>query len=153
MKDYNALIQSAENRQNPDKNRLIEMRTFSSFSDINTDVQRYIKIAMTEVDSSYTQRSKEAGERVKDHLQKELTNVTYKYQGSVMTDTHIKGYSDIDLLTICEKFYSLDRAKIKETINSPLERERYYKYQIEKLEEVDKNFNLYLESVCKVTLF
>jgi len=142
MKDFNALIQSVEKRQNPDKNLLIETRTFNSFSGDVNDVQKYIKIAMNEVDSSYTQRSKEAGERVKDHLQKELANVTYKYQGSVMTDTHIKGYSDIDLLTICEKFYTLDREKIKETINSSIKREEYYKYQIEKLE--DKNFTPYL---------
>lgn len=144
MKDYGALIESVQNRQNPDKTYLIERKLFSAISDVTNNVQKYIKIAMNEVDSTYTQRSKEAGERVKDHLQKELTNVTYKYQGSVMTNTHIKGYSDIDLLAICENFYTLDRQKIKETLNSIVKREDYYKFQIEKLEEVERNFTPYL---------
>ncbi len=68
---------------------------------------------MNGVEQSYTERSKEAGERVKNHLKETLNDVVYRYQGSVMTNTHIKGNSDIDLLVITDKFYTFDRAGIE----------------------------------------
>jgi hypothetical protein len=144
MKDYSSLIRSVQSRQNPENNYVVESTTFKSLSGVINDVQKYVKIAMNEVDSLYTQRSKDAGERVKEHLQKELTNVTYKYQGSVMTDTHIKGYSDIDLLTICDNFFNVDREKVKDIINSSIKREQYYNYQIAKLETFDIQATPYL---------
>lgn len=104
-KNYRQLTESIRGRINPEN--FVLNKSFSdelatiSYSDVLT----YIRIAMKGVEPEYTQKSKDAGERVKEHLSKELRDVTFKYQGSVMTDTHIKGYSDIDLLTICEKFY------------------------------------------------
>jgi hypothetical protein len=50
-----------------------------------------------------------------------------------MTDTHIKGYSDIDLLTICEKFYQPDTRNFKEIIETPERRAKYYQTSIDKL--------------------
>jgi hypothetical protein len=89
---------------------------------------------MKGVEPEYTQKSKDAGERVKEHLLKELKDVSFKYQGSVMTDTHIKGYSDIDLLTICEKFYQPDNYNIKRLLENSEQRVKFFS-SIPKLEK------------------
>jgi len=52
-----------------------------------------------------------------------------------MTNTHIKGASDIDLLTICDKFYSWDICAVNKILNTPAERIKYYPFQISKLEK------------------
>ncbi|MDR6546548.1 hypothetical protein J2810_002607 [Chryseobacterium rhizosphaerae] len=115
-KNYPSLIENILKRANPEN--LPFQKSFSDeLSTINySDILRYITIAMNGVEPEYTQRSKDAGERVKSHLNETLTDVVYKYQGSVMTNTHIKGNSDIDLLVISSKFYSFDRAGIQSTL-------------------------------------
>lgn len=112
-KNYRQLTENVKGRINPDNFVLRK-----SFSDELATVSynavlTYIRVAMKGVEPEYTQKSIDAGERVKDHLSKKLSDITFKYQGSVMTNTHIKGYSDIDLLTISEKFYSYDATKVK----------------------------------------
>lgn len=89
---------------------------------------------MKGVEPEYTQKSKDAGERAKEHLSSVLKDVSFKYQGSVMTDTHIKGYSDIDLLTICEKFYQPDRYNINQLLENAERRAKFYQSSIEKLQ-------------------
>lgn len=143
MADYRQLAQNVQNRLNPDKEALLERKIFSDLSDASTDILKYIKLAMRGVEPEYTQKSKEAGERVKDHL-RPLSNVTFKYQGSVMTNTHIKGSSDIDLLTICDKFYSWDRVGIESVLNSYIEKSNYSINAINKLEKEVQNFSPYL---------
>lgn len=133
-KNYRQLAESIRGRINPEDFALTK-----SFSDeLSTisysDVLVYIRLAMKAVDPEYTQRTKDAGDRVKEHLTKELEDVSFKYQGSVMTDTHIKGYSDIDLLTICEKFYQPDNKNIRELLETPERREKFYQSSIEKLQ-------------------
>lgn len=134
MTDFKRILENLNDRYNPEKRSLEKMVSLSSSlaSDI-TDIQRYVYLSMMAVDESYTRISKEAGERVKAHLQKEQTNVTYRYQGSVMTDTHIRGYSDIDLLTICEEFYSFDRVSTTNVLESA-QRNYYNAAQISKLQ-------------------
>lgn len=112
-KNYRQLADSIRGRINPESFSFTK-----SFSDeLSTisysDVLIYIRLSMKSVDPEYTQRSKNAGEKVKEYLSKELSDVTFRYQGSVMTNTHIKGYSDIDLLTISEKFYQADNYNIQ----------------------------------------
>jgi hypothetical protein len=145
MADYRQLAQSVQNRLNPDREALLERKMFSDLSDASTDILKYIKLAMRGVEPEYTQRSKEAGERVKDHLSS-LSDVTFKYQGSVMTNTHIKGASDIDLLTICDKFYSWDRAGIENVLNSYVVKANYSTTAISKLEKEIQYFSPYLGS-------
>lgn len=135
-KNYRQLADSIRGRINPENFALRK-----SFSDelatiSYSDVLTYIRIAMKGVEPEYTQKSKDAGERAKEHLSKELRDVTFKYQGSVMTDTHIKGYSDIDLLTICDKFYQPDTYRIKQLLDNPEQRVKYYQSSINKLESV-----------------
>ncbi|WP_445722146.1 nucleotidyltransferase domain-containing protein [Flavobacterium sp.] len=138
-KNYQQLISSVRGRINPENFSL--KKAFSDeLSTISySEVLTYIRLAMKSVEPEYTQRSKDAGERVKEHLSKELTDVTYKYQGSVMTNTHIKGYSDIDLLAISNKFYSYDVNNIKQLLASPERRNKFYKPSIDKLEKEVNN--------------
>lgn len=116
-KNYNSLIESILRRSNPEN--LPFQKSFSDeLSTIKyNDILRYVTLAMNGVEPAYTERSREAGEKVKAHLKESLSDVVYKYQGSVMTNTHIKGNSDIDLLVITEKFYSFDKSGIEKTLS------------------------------------
>ncbi len=124
-KNYRQLIESVKGRINPEN--FAFKATFSSeLSTISySEVLTYIRMAMKGVEPEYTQKSKDAGEKVKEQLLKGLKDVSFKYQGSVMTDTHIKGYSDIDLLTICEKFYQPDRFNIQKLLSSSEQRVKF----------------------------
>lgn len=133
-KNYKLLTESIRGRLNPENFALKK-----SFSDelatvSYSDVLTFIRVAMKGVEPEYTQRSKDAGERVKEHLNNKLTDVTFRYQGSVMTDTHIKGYSDIDLLTICDKFYTYDSSNIKQLLESSERRTKFRQTSIDKLQ-------------------
>lgn len=139
QKDYQQLISSVRGRINPEN--FAFKKTFSDeLSTISySQVLVYIRLAMKSVEPEYTQRSKDAGERVKEHLNKEIVNVVYKYQGSVMTNTHIRGYSDIDLLAISDKFYSYDANDIQQLLASSERRSKYYPSSLEKLEKEVNN--------------
>lgn len=115
-RDYKKLTQEIIDRQNPENIAISKALREELRSIEYSDVLLFIRTSMNEVDPDYTKKSKEAGKRVKDHLKDHLENVEYRYQGSVMTDTHIKGYSDIDLLTICKKFYSYDSNSVKKVL-------------------------------------
>ena len=118
-KNYSALFENLQNRSNPEKLQEITTKFFSDNPDVKyNDVLKYITLAMNGVSPEYTNKSREAGEKVKLHLQDILLDVEYQYQGSVMTNTHIKGYSDIDLLVISNKFHTIDKQKITEFLNS-----------------------------------
>lgn len=68
----------------------------------DSDIKKYIDQSAEEVDKRYTEISYEEGKRVKNHLEKKIENISFKYQGSVSNNTHIKASSDLDLLTILE---------------------------------------------------
>ncbi|RYE13816.1 MAG: hypothetical protein EOP34_07975 [Rickettsiales bacterium] len=94
---------------------------------------------MNGVDPAYTQKTKDAGENVKTHLiNGGLSDATFRYQGSVMTNTHIKGYSDIDLLTISEKFYQYDFWDVRSLLNDSIKQRQYDSSQIEKVRYEDQ---------------
>jgi hypothetical protein len=62
---------------------------------------RYALGAMQAVDDRYTQISVETAERVGKQLQSSLSMpVEFRLQGSVPLDVHIRGVSDVDLLTL-----------------------------------------------------
>ena len=72
---------------------------------------KYVIGAMLPVDNKYTQVTLSEGERVKNHLQKlseHSISVEFRFQGSVTNNTHIKAYSDIDILTILRDFYLIE---------------------------------------------
>ncbi len=134
-KNYRQLTESIRERLNPEHRPITK-----SFSDelatiSYSDVLVFIRTAMKGVEPEYTQKSRDAGERVKEHLSKELKDVTFRYQGSVMTDTHLKGYSDIDLLTISEKFYQADNYNIRLLLENSERRAKFYQSSIDKMQK------------------
>ncbi|HQK98763.1 MAG TPA: hypothetical protein PLH61_12145 [Bacteroidia bacterium] len=72
----------------------------------------YALEAMEQIDPNYTSNTFKQVERVQNQLKPGLKtygiDVDFRYQGSVPTNTHIKLYSDIDLLTIHQKFFTLE---------------------------------------------
>lgn len=75
-----------------------------------SDSVRYVIGAMQPIDPEYTKNTYAQGERVANQLSKRLKEACeYEYQGSVTNDTHIKAKSDIDLLVIICKFFSLEQ--------------------------------------------
>ena len=115
--NYTTRIDNLKARYNPDKMQLFENRTFSETLGLSAESQKYVRMAMMEVDEDYTRKTKEAGEAAKNHLKKELQSVEFRYQGSVMTNTHIRGASDIDLLVLCTKFSHTDIDRVRRELN------------------------------------
>ena len=135
MKDYNRLIQNIQKRINPE-NISISKAFSDELSTVSySNVLKYVRYAMKGVEPEYTQKSKLAGERVQNHLKENLTEVEYHYQGSVMTNTHIKGTSDIDLLVICDKFYTYDRSGVNTVLETENLKVQLNNAQIEKLKK------------------
>ncbi|MFK5854492.1 MAG: nucleotidyltransferase domain-containing protein [Bacteroidota bacterium] len=138
MKDYRKLIENIQSRTNPE-NIILEKAFSDELSSISySDILKYVRYAMKGVEPEYTQKSRLAGERVQNHLKDKLSEVEFKYQGSVMTNTHIKGTSDIDLLVICDKFYTFDRKSINAVFTTENLKSQLDYTQIKKLQrEID----------------
>lgn len=77
---------------------------------------QYTAGAMAKVDPRYTEITFEQGERVRNQLEKWLedakSSCDFEYQGSVTNNTHIKRYSDIDLLVITRRFWTLEPPQV-----------------------------------------
>lgn len=74
---------------------------------------KYTVGAMQPIDEQYTRVTYEQGERVCNQLDKRLvTECSFEYQGSVTNDTHIKARSDIDVLLIIGKFFTLEHPQV-----------------------------------------
>lgn len=108
-KNYDQLLRNVKNRTNPEgiNESVLLSKTFSDeLRDIgNRKVLEYVRRSMHGVEPNYTQKTIEAGNNVKKHLKDVDSSLDFKFQGSVMTNTHIKGHSDIDLVQICNTFY------------------------------------------------
>ncbi len=138
--NYTNHITRINSRYNPDNNRIVENRTFSATSDDPIEAAKYVHMAMREVDETYTRITRDAGDAVKKILSAKLSDVDFEYQGSVMTDTHIKGYSDIDLLTICNRFNHTEISKVREALNNSW---HYNISQLDNLKNYDNSFYPY----------
>jgi hypothetical protein len=78
-----------------------------SFSEIPENI-KYLMESMTKIDSRYNEKTIEAANKVMNHLEEKLNlhfDRAYRTQGSVMTSTNIIIHSDIDLLTIIDKYH------------------------------------------------
>lgn len=104
-------------RRNPDKDSRLARVAIESLHSEASSIARYVKLAMMPVDSEYTEKSITAGNNVVAHLRRGLKNVSFKFQGSVVANTHIKGASDIDLLVLCENFFTYNSREVVESIN------------------------------------
>ena len=71
---------------------------------------RYALGSMQAVSDTYTRVSKDTADRVanqlKERLAKDGIDAEFKLQGSVPLDVHIKGVSDVDLLTLSNELFS-----------------------------------------------
>lgn len=136
---YRELTNELRNRLDPDNSYLEKAlnEELSSFTGAS-DAMRYVRAAMKGVNEAYTIRSREAGEMVKNHLNNGgLKDAVYRYQGSVMTNTHIRGYSDIDLLVISDKFYTYDSSNVSKALN-----ESYGNYDAVQLQKLRNEQNV-----------
>lgn len=80
---------------------------------------RYALGAMQAVSDDYTRISIETAERVGKQLKSALTMpVSFRLQGSVPLDVHIRGVSDVDLLTLDERFLTYSRYGALAQINN-----------------------------------
>lgn len=142
--NYRALTETIKNRLNPD-NILLEKSFSAELGSISyNDVLVFVRYAMRGVEPEYTQKSIDAGNRVKEHLNAGgLTNVDYRFQGSVMTNTHIKGYSDIDLLCISDKFNTWASGEVNRYLNEANLREKIGASNVLKLERKKMSASAY----------
>jgi len=116
MRDYQELIKAIKARSNPE-NLELESYFQEELSKVTYgEVEKFVRFAMRGVEPEYTQRSKLAGERVRNHLETVLSEVSYEFQGSVMTNTHIIATSDIDLIVLSELFYCKDYYDIEKKL-------------------------------------
>lgn len=92
-----------------------KQHNFSSLTEKNKWT-KYVLDSMAEVPRRSTEISFEEGEKVKKHLEDNLKNyglsAEFRFQGSVINNTHIRGYSDIDLLVITDKYYTVEKPQI-----------------------------------------
>lgn len=141
-KNYNLLASTIKSRLNPDGlyesiddtrifNKALRGDTIGSIS--YDDVDEFVHQAMKSVGKDYTDVTLQAGSMVKQHLQGGLSNVEYRYQGSVMTNTHIRGYSDIDLICISTRFYSYASGQVQEYLSDQTLRSQLSENSIKKL--------------------
>jgi hypothetical protein len=140
--NYTLLTEGVRSRLNPDRLTLNKSFTDELSTISYSDVLVYIRYAMKGVEPEYTQKSKQAGENAKTHLDI-LSDKEFRFQGSVMTNTHIKAHSDIDLLVISTKFYTWDRHDSERYINEQEFRSKLWNWQIAKLEKEKNYFNVY----------
>lgn len=73
----------------------------------------YLIESMRPIGKKYNDITLQAAENVKKHLERDLDlhfGRAYRTQGSVMTSTNIKLHSDIDLLTIIDRYHFLEPA-------------------------------------------
>lgn len=79
---------------------------------VNKPHTRYALGAMQEVGPDYTRISIETAQRVGKQLAGAISHVDFELQGSVPLNVHIRGVSDVDLLTLDTTFLIFDRSGI-----------------------------------------
>ena len=76
---------------------------------------RYVYESMSPIDREYTLNTYKEAERVQNQITKGIPpgeSLEFQYQGSVPLNTHILVHSDLDILSIINKFYSLEPPQI-----------------------------------------
>src|SRR5882724_3683927 len=73
---------------------------------------RYAIGSMQPIDTEYTSRTIEERNRVERQLDEGYRatglSIEFDYQGSLTNDTHVRAYSDIDLLTILRGWHAVE---------------------------------------------
>lgn len=99
-------LQNLRARRNPEG---ILKEAYASVQE--DEAVQYLLGAMEPVEASFTKKTYDEGGRVISQISTGLAGESlkadYEYQGSVTKNTHIKAYSDIDLLVLETRFFSL----------------------------------------------
>ena len=143
MRDSTSRITNLRSRYNPENDLLVEGRMYTELSGVEKTTAKYIKAAMSEVDQRYTQITLDAGNAVKQQLYAKQTGISYEYQGSVMTRTHIRGVSDIDLLTLTNKFEDTELTKVVDILDRYDLKSQYSYTSQQRLQQFRENFSRY----------
>ena len=110
-KNYTQRLEKLQKRRLDDQ---LQKAVFSeSFSDAKiSESIKYALESMSEIDPNYTKNTYLASEIIRNNLTRGLNNkgltVEFRHQGSIETNTHIKLHSDIDVLVITEKYFSME---------------------------------------------
>ncbi len=130
MANYSRKLQNLQSRRQD-----VLTKAFSLTESFNKktygESTTYALEAMEPISETYTQNTYKAVEKVKAQLKPGLQeygiDVEFRYQGSVPTNTHIKLYSDIDLLTLHGAFHTLQRPQEPTSpyLGDPLEDLKY----------------------------
>lgn len=100
---------------NLNQRRYDELTNSFTLSEVATrstlnETEKYLVGSMEEVSTKQTEIVTRTGERVRgqleEHLSGEGLSPGFDYQGSVTNNTHIKIYSDIDLIVATSKFFT-----------------------------------------------
>lgn len=143
MYDSSSLLTNLRSRYNPDRDLLVEGRLSTELSGVDKATAKYIKAAMSEVDERYTQITFAAGNAVKEQLAAKQTGISYEFQGSVMTRTHIRGVSDIDLLTLTNKFEDTQLTTVNNILGDYNLKAQYTWLAQQRLQQFSDNFSKY----------
>jgi hypothetical protein len=110
MANYSKKLEQLKMRRQDNETRLFSLNenfNKKTYGESTT----YALEAMSEISKTYTENTYKQVERVQNQLTKGLAEygifVDFRFQGSVPTNTHIKLYSDFDLLTLHQRFYVL----------------------------------------------
>jgi len=111
MANYKKKIEQLKARRQDATTRLFSV-TESFNKSTYGESATYALEVMEPISATYTANTYKACARVQDQLKPALQQygiwVEFRFQGSVPTDTHIKNYSDIDMLTLHGAFYTLE---------------------------------------------
>ena len=119
MYTYDQRLARVINRRNPWPKVAAARESFANehialdSAEMTSSVERMVYLSMCPVDEGCVKKSLEAGERVKERLRTRFSALSksipsFEYQGSVVSNTQIKGASDIDLLVINEQSFFWD---------------------------------------------
>jgi len=98
-------------RRAPEEDRVFE-KYAEAYEQQPGENTKYLVGAMAPVDRRYTERLAEQGDRIQNQLEKRLEDdypaLEFRRQGSVSNYTHIRFNSDVDVLVIIDKFFTVE---------------------------------------------
>lgn len=113
-KNYTQRLESLQKRRFDDNLEKSILTESFKRSDIGEST-KYTLESMKPIESSYTQNTIKAAENIQNNLQEKLRgdyDLSFRHQGSTITDTHIKIHSDIDILVFTDRFETLETPQV-----------------------------------------
>lgn len=141
-KNYSELVKRVRQSSNPNDYSYNKIFLNESVDVPYGDVNEYVKLAMWGVPKEYTDMSKAAAEMVIKTLEKNHgSEVEFRYQGSVETNTHIWNENDVDLVQITSKSSIVDTPGLNKALTTEV-----HKFSAEEKRNLQShldNFSMY----------